>query len=152
MDLRVNGTSHAIPAAWQGESLLHLLREHLGLRGAKFGCGAGQCGACSVLVDGAAVRSCITPAADTVGSEIRTIEGLAAPAALHPLQQAWIDMAVPQCGYCQAGQIVAAAALLRRTPNPSDAEIDAAMSGNLCRCGTYRRIRAAIRQVAEATR
>ncbi len=152
MDLRVNGTSHAIPAAWQGESLLHLLREHLGLHGTKFGCGAGQCGACSVLVDGAAVRSCITPAADIVGSEIRTIEGLAAPAALHPLQQAWIDMAVPQCGYCQAGQIVAAAALLRRTPNPSDAEIDAAMSGNLCRCGTYGRIRAAIRQVAEAAR
>jgi isoquinoline 1-oxidoreductase alpha subunit len=129
--------------------LLWVLREVLNLTGTKYGCGIGVCGACTVLVGGRAVRSCMTPVG-AVGSEpVTTIEGLS-PDGLHPVQAAWEALDVPQCGYCQAGQILSATALLARTPHPTDAEIDAAMSGNLCRCGTYPRIRQAIHQAANA--
>jgi isoquinoline 1-oxidoreductase subunit alpha len=128
--------------------LLWALREELKLTGTKFGCGVGACGACTVHVNGAAVRSCSVPVGEAAGKQINTIEGLApAPDKLHRLQQAWIDHQVPQCGYCQVGQIMAAAALLKAKPKPSDADIDAAMT-NICRCGTYPRIRAAIHAVA----
>jgi isoquinoline 1-oxidoreductase alpha subunit len=127
--------------------LLWFLRDVLGLHGTKFGCGMAQCGACTVHVDGAAVRSCITPVSSVAGAEVTTIEGLSA-AGDHPLQLAWRALRVPQCGYCQSGQIMSAAALLRRTPQPSDEQIDRAMTGNICRCGTYPRIRAAIRRAA----
>ncbi len=130
-----------------------MLRDHLDLTGTKYGCGKALCGACTVHVDGEAVRSCAYPVAEVGASAITTIEGLAATigarSGMHPVQQAWRELDVPQCGYCQSGQIMSAAALLARTPDPSDADIDAAMSGNLCRCGTYIRIRAAIRQAAE---
>lgn len=150
MKLRVNGESREISEDWRGETLLHVLREPLGLVGAKFGCGQGECGACTVWVDGEATRSCQVAAADVVDADITTVEGLAgADGALHPVQQAWLDEAVPQCGYCQAGQIMSAAALLRDNPNPTKAEIDAAMLGNLCRCGSYQRIRKAITRAAE---
>ena len=129
--------------------LLWVLRDVLDLKGAKFGCGMGICGACTVLVEGRAVRSCTTPVSAAVGLPITTIEGLS-PDGLHPVQVAWEKLDVPQCGYCQAGQIMSAAALLARTPQPTDAEIDRAMSGNLCRCGTYTRIRQAIHEAAEA--
>ncbi len=128
--------------------LLWVLRDHLGLTGTKFGCGIAQCGACTVHLAGSPIRACVTPIAAVAGQAITTIEGLAPPAAPHPLQQAWIELDVPQCGYCQSGQIMAAAALLAREPAPDDADIDAAMSGNLCRCGTYDRIRAAIKRAA----
>jgi aerobic-type carbon monoxide dehydrogenase small subunit (CoxS/CutS family) len=129
--------------------LLWVLRDSLGLVGTKFGCGMALCGACTVLVDGNPVRACSTPVSGLAGQKITTIEGLArSEKELHPLQQAWIDHDVPQCGYCQAGQIMSAAALLARTPKPTDADIDAAMAGNLCRCGTYQRIRAAIHTAA----
>ena len=129
--------------------LLWVLRDSLGLVGTKFGCGAALCGACTVLVDGNPVRSCSTPVSGVSGQAITTIEGLApSPAKLHPLQQAWIDHDVPQCGYCQAGQLMSAAALLEKNPAPTDADIDTAMAGNVCRCGTYQRIRAAIHSVA----
>ncbi len=127
--------------------LLWVLRDTLQMTGTKFGCGAGLCGACTVHVDGAAVRSCSTPISQAVGKTIVTIEGLAGKG-LHPLQQAWIAEQVPQCGYCQPGQIMAAAALLAKTPQPSDEQITQAMSGNLCRCGTYDRIRKAIHRAA----
>jgi aerobic-type carbon monoxide dehydrogenase small subunit (CoxS/CutS family) len=127
--------------------LLWVLRDVLDLKGAKFGCGMGICGACTVLVEGRAVRSCTTPVSAAVGLPITTIEGLS-PDGLHPVQVAWEKLDVPQCGYCQAGQIMAATALLASTPHPTDAEIDAAMSGNLCRCGTYPRIRQAIHEAA----
>jgi len=129
--------------------LLWVLRDILNLKGAKFGCGIGLCGACTVLVSGQAVRSCMTQVGTVAGEPITTIEGLS-PEGLHPLQVAWQELDVPQCGYCQAGQIMSAAALLERTPHPTDAEIDAGMSGNLCRCGTYARIRLAIHEAAEA--
>ncbi|HEV2133507.1 MAG TPA: (2Fe-2S)-binding protein [Terracidiphilus sp.] len=129
--------------------LLWVLRDELDLKGTKYGCGIGACGACTVLVDGHPVRSCVTPVGSVTGQSITTIEGLAANAR-HPVQQAWETVDVPQCGYCQPGQIMAAVALLARTPHPTDAEIDAAMSGNLCRCGTYPRIREAIHRAAEA--
>ena len=127
--------------------LLWALRDVLGLTGTKYGCGIAACGACTVLVDGQAMRSCQARVGDLAGRRITTIEGLH-PEHRHPLQQAWIVEQVPQCGYCQSGQILAAAALLAGTPRPTDAEIDAAMAGNLCRCGTYPRIRAAIRRAA----
>jgi isoquinoline 1-oxidoreductase alpha subunit len=131
--------------------LLWVLRDHLGLVGTKFGCGAGHCGACTVHVNGAAVRSCSVRAADLAGVEITTIEGLAQPdGTLHPLQAAWVEHDVPQCGYCQAGQLMSAAALLAQKPHPSDGDIDQFMNGNLCRCGCYRRIRAAIHSAAKA--
>ena len=127
--------------------LLWTLRENLGLTGTKFGCGIAQCGACTVHVDGQPIRSCITPIGSVKGKRITTIEGLSANGS-HPLQKAWIAEEVPQCGYCQSGQIMSAAALLAAKPKPSDADIDAAMSGNICRCGTYQRIRRAIHRAA----
>jgi len=128
--------------------LLWALRDELGLTGTKFGCGAALCGACTVHVDGQPVRACQTPIGAVGQSKITTIEGVGADRVGRALQAAWVDMGVPQCGYCQAGQIMSAAALLKRTPKPTDAQIDEAMTGNLCRCGTYVRVRAAIKQAA----
>jgi len=142
MELQVNGRRHAVAAEWRDESLLHVLREHLGLVGTKFGCGRGLCGACTVLLDGSATRSCLLPASAAEGHELTTIEGLAGPdGALHPLQRQWLEQQVPQCGYCQAGQLMSAAALWRQNPRPDAAACAAAMEGNLCRCGTQQRIR-----------
>ncbi|MEM8838339.1 MAG: (2Fe-2S)-binding protein [Pseudomonadota bacterium] len=146
----LNGEIQELPSDWRDETLLDLLREHFGLKGAKFGCGAGMCGACTVIIDGEAIRSCTYPAADLDGVTVRTIEGLASRDALHPVQAAWLEEAVPQCGYCQAGQIMSAVALLETTPAPSDEDVISAMDGNLCRCGTYGRIRKAINRVSEA--
>ncbi len=129
--------------------LLWVLRDVLDLKGAKYGCGIGLCGACTVLIDGKAERSCLTDVGSVAEKKITTIEGLS-PDGLHPVQAAWEALDVPQCGYCQAGQIMSATALLEHTPHPTDAEIDSAMSGNLCRCGTYPRIRQAIHQAATA--
>ena len=128
--------------------LLWVLREHLGLTGTKYGCGVAQCGACTVHLDGRPVRSCSTPVSRAVGKQILTIEGLS-PDRSHPLQRAWVEIEVPQCGYCQSGQIMSAAALLKTNPNPADDDINRAMSGNICRCGTYPRIRQAIHRAAE---
>jgi aerobic-type carbon monoxide dehydrogenase small subunit (CoxS/CutS family) len=128
--------------------LLWVIRENLGLSGTKFGCGIARCGACTVHLDGRPVRACVTPVSAAAERAITTIEGLAGGDALHPLQQAWIDEQVPQCGYCQSGQIMSAAALLADDPQPDDAAIDAAMRGNICRCGTYPRIRRAIHRAA----
>jgi isoquinoline 1-oxidoreductase subunit alpha len=127
--------------------LLWVLRDHLDLKGAKFGCGVGSCGSCTVLVDGRPVRSCITPVSAVAHAQITTIEGLSADGT-HPVQKAWQEVDVPQCGYCQSGQIMAAVALLERTPKPTDEQIDTAMQGNLCRCGTYARVRKAIHTAA----
>ena len=129
--------------------LLWVIRERLALTGTKFGCGMAQCGACTVQLDGKAVRSCVTPLSAAVGKSVTTIEGLGDVDAPHPLQQAWIEAQVPQCGYCQSGQIMAADALLRSNPNPTDAQINTAMRGNVCRCGTYTRIRKAIKSAAQ---
>lgn len=149
MLIDINHEAHPVPPEWQGERLLDYLRDYLGLTGSKFGCGAGLCGACTVIVDGTAQRSCTLRVESLVGGKVQTIEGLASNAGkLHALQQAWIDHAVPQCGYCQAGQMMTAAALLKNNPNPTDEEIDEAMTGNLCRCGTYNRIRSAIKDVS----
>jgi aerobic-type carbon monoxide dehydrogenase small subunit (CoxS/CutS family) len=145
--LRVNGEDHTFdldPAT----PLLYILRNDLELRGPRFGCGLGQCGTCTVLIDGRPVRSCITPASAAEG-EITTLEGLAEDGALHPVQQAWIDEQVPQCGYCQNGQILTAKALLDRNPNPTDEEIRQGMNPILCRCMTYYRIQAAVRRAAD---
>jgi isoquinoline 1-oxidoreductase alpha subunit len=130
--------------------LLWVLRDVLDLKGSKYGCGIGMCGACTVLLDGTATRSCLTSVGDVVGHSVTTIEGLSSDG-MHPVQVAWKRVDVAQCGYCQAGQIMAASALLAKTPHPTDAEIDNAMSGNLCRCGTYLRIRKAIHQAADAS-
>src|SRR5690606_379395 len=143
----VNGTAVRVDAP-SDTPLLWVLRDHLGLTGTKFGCGIAQCGACTVHVDGVATRSCITPLSAVAGKKVRTIEGIGSTPVGRALQQAWREIDVPQCGYCQSGQIMSAAALLERTKRPSDAEIDQAMSGNICRCGTYNRIRAAIRRAA----
>lgn len=132
--------------------LLWALRDIAGLKGTKYGCGIAQCGACTVLLDGEAVRSCVTPLDAAAGRRVTTIEGLGTKEALHPLQEAWLDQQVPQCGFCQAGQLMAAAALLAQTPDPTDAQIDEAMAGNLCRCGTYLRIRKAIHAAARSAR
>ena len=145
--ISVNEQQHRIDVDPQ-TPLLWVIREQLGLIGTKFGCGIAQCGACTVLLDGNPVRSCVTPAGTAQGREITTIEGITAGNEPHPVQQAWNDEQVPQCGYCQSGQIVSAAALLARVPQPSDADIDIAMRGNLCRCGTYPRIRRGIRRAA----
>jgi aerobic-type carbon monoxide dehydrogenase small subunit (CoxS/CutS family) len=143
--LRVNGAVHEVDIE-ASTPLLYVLRNDLGLRGPRFGCGLGQCGSCTVIIDGAAVRSCLLPASAVTG-EITTLEGLAQNGSLHPLQQAWIDEQVPQCGYCQNGQIMTAKALLDSNPTPSDAEIRQGMEGVLCRCMTYYRIHAAIKRV-----
>ena len=149
MKLNVNGVEREVAADWLNESLLTALRDHLGLTGTRFSCGIGQCGACVVHVDGAPINSCLIPVQEAAGKAVLTIEGLAAAdGTLHPLQQAWVDENVPQCGFCQSGQIMQALALLDTTPEPSDADIDQAMSGNLCRCGTYDRIRKAIKSAA----
>lgn len=147
MQFRINGKTHEADVE-PDMPLLWVLRDELGFMGVKYGCGIAQCGACTVHLDGVATRSCQIWAEDAGGAEITTIEGLGSPAAPHPVQEAWIEEQVAQCGYCQSGQIMAAAALLAETPTPSDADIDAAMNGNLCRCGTYPRIRAAIHRAA----
>ena len=144
--LNVNGKSVTVDVP-ADMPLLWVLRDVLDLRATKFGCGLGQCGACTVHLRGNAVRSCQTPVSQAAGAAITTLEGLS-PDGSHPLQRAWEELDVPQCGYCQAGQIMSAAALLRRTPRPTDADIDTAMSGNLCRCATYTRIREAIHRAA----
>ena len=146
--LKVNGTEHTIDVA-PATPLLYVLRNDLGLRGPRFGCGLGQCGTCTVLVDGVATRSCIMPTSSVAG-EITTLEGLSADGELDPVQQAWIDEQVPQCGYCQNGQIMTAKALLDQNPNPTDAELRQGMNGVICRCMTYYRIQAAVRRAAEA--
>lgn len=146
MKLTINNQAREV-AADPDMPLLWVLRDLLNLTGTKFGCGIAQCGACTVHVDGAPARSCVTPVSAVEGAKITTIEGLD-PQGRHPVQQAWIAEQVPQCGYCQSGQIMSAAALLKDKPKPSDADIDAAMAGNLCRCGTYPRIRAAIKRAA----
>jgi len=147
IQLFVNGrrrTTETEPAT----PLLWVLREEFGLTAAKYGCGIAQCGACTVHLDGEAVRSCVTPLSRAAGRQVTTLEGLSAGGRLHPLQQAWLAEQVPQCGYCQAGQIMSAAVLLAKRPHPTDAEIDDVMAGNLCRCGTYARIRRAIHRAA----
>ena len=146
-EIQVNGVRHDVAADPQ-MPLLWAIRDILGMTGTKFGCGIGACGACTVHMDGNAVRSCITTLADAAGREIVTIEGLS-PDGTHPVQRAWEANNVPQCGYCQPGQIMQAAALLKQTPKPTDQQIIDAMSGNICRCGTYLRIRAAIKSAAE---
>jgi isoquinoline 1-oxidoreductase alpha subunit len=145
--LNINGSKHTVELA-PDTPLLWALRDSLGLVGAKYGCGMGQCGACTVHLDGVPVRSCLTPAASVGARKVTTIEGLD-PHAMHPLQQAWQELDVPQCGYCQAGQIMTASALLKTHPHPTDQQIDSAMGGNLCRCATYVRIRAGIHRAAE---
>ncbi|HVC01268.1 MAG TPA: (2Fe-2S)-binding protein [Steroidobacteraceae bacterium] len=148
--IEVNGRQFGVDAA-PDTPLLWVLRDHLGLPGTKYGCGRALCGACTVHLDEAAVRSCALPLADVAGRRVTTIEGLAG-GHRHAVQTAWIELDVPQCGYCQSGQIMSAAALLRRNPDPSDADIDAAMAGNICRCGTYSRIRRAIHRAAALIR
>jgi len=147
ISLTINGVTHAVDVEPE-TPLLWVLRDNIGLTGTKFGCGIAQCGVCTVHIDGQPVRSCTTPAAAAVGRQVTTIEGLS-PDGSHPVQRAWVEHTVPQCGYCQSGQIMAAAALLARTPNPTDQDIDTAMLGQLCRCGTYQRIRKAIHRAAE---
>ena len=147
MKLTVDGNPHDVDVE-EDMPLLWLLRDELGYKGVKYGCGVAQCGACTVHLNGVAVRSCQTWAADAEGAEITTIEGLGKPDALHAVQEAWIAHQVAQCGYCQSGQIMQAASLLAETPAPTDDQIDEAMSGNLCRCGTYPRIRAAVKTAA----
>jgi aerobic-type carbon monoxide dehydrogenase small subunit (CoxS/CutS family) len=147
LELQINGTGRRVEV--DGErSLLNVLRDELDLTGAKYGCGEGQCGACTVLVDGRAVRSCLTQAASVEGKQITTIEGLERNGKLHPLQEAFLAVDAMQCGYCTAGMIMSGVGLLKKTPNPTEAEILRAMEGNICRCGTYHRVVAAIRQAA----
>jgi isoquinoline 1-oxidoreductase alpha subunit len=144
--LTVNGTSHTVDVP-ADMPLLWVLRDELDLKGTKYGCGVAQCGACTVHLNGSPTRSCVLPATAAQGAQVTTVEGLS-PEGTHALQQAWVELDVPQCGYCQAGQLMSAAALLARTPKPSDADIDAAMNGNLCRCATYNRIREGIHRAA----
>jgi isoquinoline 1-oxidoreductase alpha subunit len=148
MKLRVDGVTHEVDVE-EDMPRLWVLRDELGIKGVKYGCGVAACGSCTVHVDGEAVRSCQTFVSDVEGAEVTTINGLGQPDALHAVQAAWISHQVAQCGYCQSGQIMQAASLLNEVPNPTDAEIDEAMSGNLCRCGTYNRIRAAIHTAAK---
>jgi isoquinoline 1-oxidoreductase alpha subunit len=147
MKLNVNGTEREVDAP-ADMPLLWVLRDLMGLTGTKFGCGIAQCGACTVHIDGAPLRSCITPVSAVAGKKITTIEGLSADGQ-HPVQRAWAELDVVQCGYCQSGQIMSAVALLTKIPSPTDTDIDQALSGNICRCGTYPRIRAAVHRAAE---
>lgn len=150
MEFEVNGAMRKVEPAWRQEVLLFVLREHLGLVGAKFGCGVGLCGACTVLVDGQAQRSCLLPVASLAGKRVTTVEGIAhADGTLHPVQRAWLEESVPQCGYCQSGQIMAAVALLREVPKPTAVQVDAALAGHLCRCGTQQRVRRAVLRAGE---
>jgi isoquinoline 1-oxidoreductase alpha subunit len=142
---------HVTVNADSSTPLLWVLRDNLGLTGTKYGCGMAQCGACTVHIDGEAVRSCLLPVSRAADKQVTTIEGLS-PDLSHPLQRAWIDIDVPQCGYCQSGQIMSAAVLLRQKPNPTDEDIDQALAGNICRCGTYSRIRRAVHRAAELAR
>lgn len=148
--VRVNGADHDLDVD-PDMPLLWVVRDVLGLTGTKYGCGQAHCGACTIHLDGEVVRSCVTPVRRAEGKSITTIEGLS-PDGRHPLQTAWVELAVPQCGFCQAGQIMTAAALLAKRPKPTDEDIDRSMGGNLCRCGTYVRIRAAIKQAAAETK
>jgi aerobic-type carbon monoxide dehydrogenase small subunit (CoxS/CutS family) len=152
LTLKINGETFEVDVD-PTTPLLWVIREQAGLTGTKFGCGIAQCGACTVHLDGSPVRACVTPAQAAEGTDITTIEGMRADdGSLHPVQQAWIDEQVPQCGYCQSGQVMSAVALLESNPSPSDADIDEAMRGNICRCGAYPRIRRGIRRAAEAMR
>jgi isoquinoline 1-oxidoreductase alpha subunit len=148
VNLAINGRTQAVDVD-PNTPLLWVIREQVGLTGTKYGCGVAQCGACTVHVDGAAVRACVMPVSAVAGKRITTIEGLAQGATLHKVQQAWLDFQVPQCGYCQSGMIMAAAALLREKPRPTDADIDAAVT-NICRCGTFQQVREAIHAAAKA--
>jgi nicotinate dehydrogenase subunit A len=150
--LRVNGESRTVESRDPGQPLLYVLRNALGLTGAKYGCGLAQCGACTVLVEGRAIRSCVIPVSEVAGKAITTIEGLGSPEKPHPLQAAFIAEQVPQCGYCTAGIVMTAAALLARTPKPSAAETKAALAGNLCRCGSHARVLKAVARVAGGTK
>ena len=150
LELEVNGQKHTVDAD-PDMPLLWALRDLLGLTGTKYSCGQALCGACTIHVDGEAVRACVTPVRRAVGKAVTTIEGLSRDGS-HPLQRAWVELGVPQCGYCQAGQIMSAAALLKKKPHPTDAEIDTSLAGNLCRCGTYVRIRAAVKKAASEGR
>jgi isoquinoline 1-oxidoreductase alpha subunit len=150
MELTVNGKSHTVDVP-EDMPLLWVLRDVIGLTGTKFGCGIAACGACTVHLDGQATRSCITPVSAVAGKRITTIEAIGETAAGKKIQDAWVALEVPQCGYCQSGQIMSASALLAQNPTPNDADIDTGMSGNICRCGTYPRIRAAIKQAAGAS-
>tara|TARA_R110002072_G_scaffold50835_1_gene136438 strand:+ start:34776 stop:35294 length:519 start_codon:yes stop_codon:yes gene_type:complete len=147
MKIKVNGQEHDVDVT-PDTPLLWVVREKLGLTGTKFGCGIAQCGACTMHINGIATRTCVLPVGAVEGVEITTIEGIATEQGLHPIQEAWIAEQVPQCGYCQSGQIMSAVALLESNPNPTDTEINQAMSGNVCRCGMYSRIRGAIKKVA----
>jgi isoquinoline 1-oxidoreductase alpha subunit len=150
MQLNVNGTAREVDAPGD-MPLLWVIRDVLGLTGTKFGCGMAQCGACTVHLDGQAVRSCVLPVSAVAGRMVTTIEGLSADGS-HPVQKAWVDADVVQCGYCQPGQIMSAAALIAQNPSPSDEDIDAALAGNICRCGTYQRVREAVRKAAAQRR
>jgi isoquinoline 1-oxidoreductase subunit alpha len=150
MELSINGKARVVSSP-ENSMLLWVLRDELGMSGTKFGCGAGICGACTVIVDGVATRACITPVSTLAGKQIKTIEGLANGDALHPVQQAFIDEQVPQCGWCMSGQIMTAAAFLDATPNASPEQVDDAMNKNYCRCGCYHRIRNAVNKAAAAT-
>jgi isoquinoline 1-oxidoreductase alpha subunit len=148
--LVVNGENRDVEAA-PNTPLLWVLRDNLSLTGTKFGCGVGQCGACTVHLDGASVRSCSTLVSEVGNKKVTTIEGISSGEELHPVQQAWMDENVPQCGYCQTGQIMSAVALIAKNPSPSDNDIETAMSGNICRCGTYERIRKAIKKASNTS-
>lgn len=147
MEINVNRAVVSVPVAWQDESLLQFLRESLGLVGAKYGCGAGQCGACTVLLDGEPIKSCVMPLSAVAGRQVLTVESLSSASTMHPVQQQWLNAAIPQCGYCQSGHIMATVALLNKTPRPTEAQIDEALAGHLCRCGTQPRMRASIKQM-----